>query len=150
VDAPEKNPLRHLKRPRADWGLFARAYPLVWAIRIALWLVSFQKLYSWTKAARKGKIGDQPLDSKSVYKIVWAVEAAARRVPKATCLTQALATQIMLGRRGHQTTLQLGVKKDPNGRFDAHAWIERNGLILIGFNDTFHELTRLPSLDEGS
>jgi hypothetical protein len=142
----QTNPLRHLHRTRADWSLFLRAYPLVWFIRIALWALPFPKLHAWAAKVREGKIGDRPLDPKSVYKVVWAVSAAARRVPKATCLTQALATQIMLGRRGHKTTLHFGARKDGE-RLDAHAWIEREGRILIGFNDNFRELARFPNIE---
>ena len=93
--------LRNFRRPGSDFRLFAKAYLLVWAIRIALWCLPFRVIYKWAIRVRKGRIGDVPLPGKAVYKIVWAVSAAARRVPKATCLTQALATQIMLGRRGH-------------------------------------------------
>ncbi len=141
-------PLRHFRRSSSDWRLFTRAYVLVWLIRVALWFLPFQLLYRWAIRFRKGRTGDRPLDAKSVYKIVWAVSAAARRVPKATCLTQALATQIMLGRRGHRTSLQLGIMKSQAGKFDAHAWVERNGQVLIGLNETFSKLTRLPPLEE--
>ena len=139
--------MRNLRRSRSDMNLFFRAYVLVWLIRSALWFLPFRVLYKWTVQFRKGRIGDCPLDGKSVYKVVWAVSAAARRVPKATCLTQALATQILLGRRGHRTTLQLGIMKSQAGQFDAHAWVERNGRVLIGLNDTFSQLTRLSPLE---
>jgi hypothetical protein len=140
--------VRHLRRPGSDWKLFLRASVWVWLIRIALWLLPFRKLYNWTIHFRQGRIGDRPLDARSVYKIVWAVSAAARRVPHATCLTQALASQIMLGRRGHRTSLQLGIMKSAAGKIDAHAWLEREGKVLIGLNDTFSQLTRLPPLEE--
>jgi hypothetical protein len=140
-------PLRHLRRPGSDWKLFFRAYVLVWLIRLGLWFLPFRIIYKWTVHFRQGRIGDRPLDSQSVYKVVWAVTAAARRVPQATCLTQALATQIMLGRRGHRTSLQLGIMKSHAGKFDAHAWVERKGRVLIGLNDTFSQLTRLPPLE---
>jgi hypothetical protein len=139
--------LRHFRRPGADWKLFLRASILVWLIRLALWVLPFRTLYNWTIQFRKGRIGDRPMGSADVYKVVWAVSAAARRVPKATCLTQALATQIMLGRRGHRTSLQLGIMKTQAGKFDAHAWVERNGRVLIGLNNTFSQLTRLPPLE---
>lgn len=140
-------PLRHLRRSRSDWKLFLRAYVLVWIIRLALWFLPFKVIYKWATEFRKGRIGDRPLDTQSVYKVVWAVSAAAKRVPEATCLTQALATQIMLGRRGHRASLQLGIMKTQAGKFDAHAWIERNGHVLIGLNETFSQLTRLPPLE---
>lgn len=142
------NPLRHFRRSGADWNLFLRAYAWVLLIRLALWVRPFSKIYAWATKVRTGQPGDCPLDRKAVYKVVWAISAAARRVPKATCLTQALATQIMLGRRGHRTVLQFGIQKRDGGKFDAHAWIERDGEVLIGFNDNFNELTRLPTLEQ--
>lgn len=119
-------------------------------MRVALWVFPFQKVYQWTIHFREGGIGDRPLDAKSVYKVVWAVSAAARRVPRATCLTQALATQIMLGRRGHRASLQLGIMKSEAGKMDAHAWLERNGKVLIGEDERFGRWTRLPPLDQES
>ena len=142
-----QSPFRHLRRSPSDFKLFARAYVLVWTIRLALWVLPFRTIYNWAIEFRKGRIGDRPLDADSVYKVVWAVSAAARRIPRASCLTQALATQIMLGRRGHRASLQLGIMKSQAGRFDAHAWVERNGSVLIGLNNAFSRLTRLPALD---
>jgi hypothetical protein len=117
-------------------------------IRVALWLFPFRKIYDWTIHFREGRTGDRPLDGKAVYKVVWAVSAAAKRVPRATCLTQALATQIMLGRRGHRTSLQLGLMKSAVGKVNAHAWLERDGKVLIGLDEGFERWTRLPPLDQ--
>ena len=114
---------------------------------MALWLFPFPKIYDWSILFRQARVVDVPLPASAVYKVVWAVSAAARRVPQATCLTQALATQIMLGRRGHRTTLQLGVMKSETGKMDAHAWLEREGKVLIGLSDNFDQLTRLPTLE---
>jgi len=36
--------------------------------------------------------------------LIWTVRAAARFVPRATCLTQVLAAQILLARRGVEAT----------------------------------------------
>jgi len=134
------NPLRHSRRSGADWNLFFRAYAVVGFIRLMLWMRPFPKIQSWATKAQNSRVAKSSLDSKAVYKIVWAVSAAARRIPRATCLTQALATQIMLGRRAYATDLHFGAKKNGQ-KLDAHAWIERNGNILIGFNDTFPDLT---------
>jgi hypothetical protein len=53
-------------------------------------------------------------------------------VPGATCLTQALATQIQLGRHGHKGRVHIGVALDPQDGFQAHAWIESGGVLLAG------------------
>jgi hypothetical protein len=67
-----------------------------------------------------------------VDRIAWAVSLAGRYVPRATCLTQALAMQILLKREGIAVQLHLGVAKDEQGRVTAHAWLEQDGRVLIG------------------
>jgi hypothetical protein len=52
--------------------------------------------------------------------------------PGASCLTQALAAQVLLRREGFDPKLQLGVARDEAGKFIAHAWIECDGRIVIG------------------
>jgi hypothetical protein len=61
-----------------------------------------------------------------------AVRRAARAVPRATCLPQALATVWMLAARGHAGTLRIGVKRGEAGELMAHAWVEHDGRIMIG------------------
>ena len=47
--------------------------------------------------------------------IAWAVKAASRRLPVAqTCLTEALAADVMLRRRGYDPDLRLGGQKTRN------------------------------------
>ena len=63
------------------------------AIRLGLWILSFKSLRGClTQASRKE---NEAGDSHAVDRIIWAVKATSRRVPKATCLTQALAAQVM-------------------------------------------------------
>jgi hypothetical protein len=60
-----------------------------------------------------------------------AVSAVARRIPGATCLTQALALDLLLRRRGVVARLVVGVS-NRGERFGAHAWLEYEGRVLIG------------------
>lgn len=80
-------------------------------------------------------------------RLLWAVGAAARRVmPQRPCLTQALTARILLARRGaHPTTLQIGVARSDDGSLAAHAWLERNGTILIGGGDASRTFLPLSS-----
>jgi hypothetical protein len=68
----------------------------------------------------------------SVEQIVWAVRAASRYVPGATCLTQALAAQWLLGRSGHDASVLIGVRKDDRLGFQAHAWVICGTQVVIG------------------
>jgi hypothetical protein len=51
-------------------------------------------------------------------------------VPRATCLTQALAAQVLLMRAGIESRIVLGVRNEND--FQAHAWVESQGSILLG------------------
>lgn len=62
----------------------------------------------------------------------WAITRAARFVPGASCLTQALSLQVLLARRGLGSRLCIGVRKGGQKSFEAHAWVERGGRVLIG------------------
>ncbi len=57
---------------------------------------------------------------------------ASRYVPAATCLTQSLATKVLLSRQGHQASVRIGVARSEAGQFQAHAWVESNGRVVIG------------------
>jgi hypothetical protein len=79
------------------------------------------------------KADEGPLSRRvSVEQVAWAVTAVAARVPRATCLTQALAAALLLPRYGHDATLRVGVAKDDRGRLRAHAWLESNGAAVLG------------------
>jgi hypothetical protein len=48
-------------------------------------------------------------------------------------LTQALAGQVLLAQYGYPAVVHLGVtKEEGQGTFQAHAWMESDGKIVIG------------------
>jgi len=75
-------------------------------------------------------------DAQGERELNWAVTRAARFVPGASCLTQALSLQVLLARRGLHSRLCIGVRKGAASAFEAHAWVERGGRVLIGGEDT--------------
>ena len=81
-------------------------------------------------------------------RIGWAVRQSARIVPKANCLTQALAAQYLLARSGYRSQLRLGVAKDNAGRLLAHAWLLSDGKVVVGGSSReLASFTALPDLD---
>jgi len=57
-------------------------------------------------------------------------QAAARHLPfRFNCLDQSLALLWLLGRHGQCGVLRVGVRKE-SGNFEAHAWVEANGVVL--------------------
>ena len=83
----------------------------------------------------------------SIERVAWAVAVASQYVPMATCLTQALATQVLLGWQGHAARLCIGVTHSAAGQFQAHAWVECQGRIVIGGIDAPLRFTPLPPLE---
>lgn len=113
-------------------NLFVQALLLVGAIRVGLWLLPFRMLRSLLRTIMPQQDGDPTEDWGMVKRISWAVQLASRYVPAASCLTQALATQVLLRRRGYPAHIRIGVTRDTGGALEAHAWVESQGLIVIG------------------
>jgi transglutaminase superfamily protein len=127
---------------RRDKRLLLRVLVVVAAVRVALWVLPFgtlRKLMSHFANPRGSRPAVAP------HRLVWAVTAASRRIPSATCLTQALALHLLCRRRGWPTQLQIGVARS-NGAFRAHAWVEHGGEILIGEPASPNAFTPLPSV----
>ena len=103
----------------------ARALPVVVAVRLALWCLPLERLRAFASRTRRRQEADP-------HPIVRGVATAARFVPGASCLVRALAAQILLARAGVPATLRLGIRKDPDGKFQAHAWLEWRGEPLLG------------------
>jgi hypothetical protein len=123
--------------------LLLRALSLVTLIRLGLWVIPFNPLYRFLGRFFR----TQELTDCSPDRLAWAVHASARRIPCASCLTRALALQLLLGRAGQQSSIQIGIAKDKNGKFEAHAWIEWGGRILLNTPAEIDGYSRLTSLE---
>ena len=159
---------------RRDLALSWQALALVIAVRWRLWRLPFARLQAqWRaqvqaaldEAAARGVASDaDETPDKTRIAEVWdcshAVRRTARLVPMASCLTQAMALQMMLARRGYHCDVCIGVERrtaeanggesadssshvaraNPlahgsdvaDGKFRAHAWVEWHGRVLIG------------------
>jgi Transglutaminase-like superfamily len=120
---------RWLDLPRAEKRLFLAAFWWVVTYRLALWVLPLRFVLARSRRAGKPETGQfGPAEIGLVHQ---AVGRAARYMPRATCLTRALATHTLLGRRGIQTQLRIGVVKNASGQLLAHAWLERDGVKLV-------------------
>ncbi|HEX8917868.1 MAG TPA: lasso peptide biosynthesis B2 protein, partial [Chloroflexota bacterium] len=61
-----------------------------------------------------------------------AVVGASRSIPRASCLTQAIAGRWLLASYGHPSQVHIGAARDNDGRLELHAWLDCNGTIVIG------------------
>ena len=117
--------------PPAERRLIVAAAVLLAGIRVGLWVVPFRSVHGAVRALGN-RSGSRDGSGLPVERIVWAVGAADRLVPRTTCLVRALAAQALLARRGYASQLRLGVAGGAGRAFEAHAWLERDGRVLIG------------------
>src|SRR5262245_41577638 len=108
---------RYTSLDRSRRRLVVEAAALVMLVRVGLRVLRFLTLRRLidrhvigTATTRGGAVDRAAVDS-----IRWAVAAAARRLPSATCLVQAVAADAMLRRRGIGAELRFGVRRLPSG-----------------------------------
>jgi hypothetical protein len=126
------------------WTIFLLA-----AIRIGFILLPFKALRRLlSRLARAGRAVKTVARQSDVDRIVWALSTAGRAFPTVgTCLTQALAGYLLLGRKGYRTDLRIGVTRDAKGKFLAHAWLEKEGVVVVGqIGASQKRYTPLPAL----
>jgi hypothetical protein len=119
------------------------ALPVVAVVRTALWVLPFGTLRSAIERLVRSRSPKEASPDAS-DRIAWSVGSAARVVPRATCLTQALAGELLLRRAGYPAEVRIGVAKSSTGKLEAHAWVESDGRIVIGDHD-LHRFTTLGS-----
>jgi hypothetical protein len=111
----------------ADLILALLTIALTACVRTALWTVHFRTLKRTVDACHPfslftGRYTD--------IQIGRSVRLASRYVPHATCLTQALTAQMLLNWAGIEAKTLIGVRR--NEKFEAHAWVECGGRVLVG------------------
>ncbi len=127
-----------------DRRLLFRAALLVAFARMGLWvlpLATVRRLASKTKASKRLRATSSP------ERVAWAVRSGSRVVPHATCLVQAIAAQTLLTQFGIESQLHIGVALGDQQQFQAHAWVEQAGRIIIGGAQS-ENYTPLLSLDQ--
>jgi hypothetical protein len=127
------SPFRKLARLDATQrALLMEASCVVPLVRVALSLLPFRVVHRAIAAATRKLHRSTSSTSRTPERITWAVAVVAARVPRASCLTQALAATLLLVRHGHAATLRLGVAKNDDGTLRAHAWLESGGRAILG------------------
>jgi hypothetical protein len=73
---------------------------------------------------------------------------AQRAMPwRTTCLHLAAALRLLLAERGIASDLRFGVRNE-RGTFNAHAWLECDGRVLVGGSDVYQQYAPFPAASE--
>jgi hypothetical protein len=115
-------------------------------VRVALGLMPFYMILNILQKIRMVVKHDTMQKQPWVY--AWAIRATSPYVPGSRCLCQALAGQVLLALKGFSTELRIGVQKSDSSGLKAHAWLERQGMILIGCLPELADFKPLPDIPE--
>jgi hypothetical protein len=133
MSAPMRKAAKFFALTPPDRALVLRTLAPLIAMRAAIWTLTFARVNRIANAMSRPMRIDASGVRPSPDRIAWAVGVASRVVPRGdNCLVRALATGIMLRRYGHPSELKIGVMKPAGGRFEAHAWLESGGSVVIG------------------
>lgn len=134
---------KFFRRPPAERRLFLTASLLLAVVRLSLWLRGYPATARLLARLEKPGRGA----AATAEQIRWAVATAAAYVPGGTCLVQAMAGSLLCRRAGIAADVCIGVGHDPERGFEAHAWLESDGRILLG-EDESERFTPLTTLGE--
>jgi hypothetical protein len=115
------------------------------AIALLLYALGYKKTKSLlsrfmpTSASLHMPQGDEMVIAHNLARIIHI--AARHNIYKTNCLKQSLLLWLLLGRRSLSSEIRIGMQKDSNCQFNAHAWVECNGEPLIDSRDTINRFS---------
>lgn len=119
--------------PASTWVRLAAVLPGVLSARVALWVLPYRKVQILFEPTRPEAPTRPPSYVHETARVAgWVGRTFLGDKP---CLAQALAARWLLGRAGYETDLKIGAAIE-NGEFRAHAWLERNGRVILGGRDS--------------
>ena len=138
------------RQPWQNWWMLFRAGGLTVLVRASLAVFSLKRVTRGLRRTADGLPHWSPPTSTYRRRAVWAARVAGRRLlPEGPCLTQALVLQYLLRRRGDESSqLHIGVAKQDDEGLRAHAWVERDGRVLIGGADAPEKYERLGNISQ--
>jgi Transglutaminase-like superfamily len=110
-----------------DKWLISAAFILLWLVRLALWLLGYNRM-----TRRLTLAAHRPAPpARLALRVAESIRLASRLTVRPTCLVQAVAAKWLLVLRGYSAQVHIGVRKG-NGAFEAHAWLVSDNRIVLG------------------
>jgi len=115
-------------------SLLLRGLVLLGLTAVALRLIGFRLWHSLLARLSAGEPAAPGIDAQECLERASLtgrmVRAAAQKgLRRTNCLEQSLVVWWLLRRQGISCELRIGARKQ-DGRFEAHAWVERSGVVL--------------------
>lgn len=127
---------RFFARRFSDNLFLFRSWLMLWVVSISLRLMHYRK-------CRKIFSHELARTHWSPESIGWAVTTGARYVPGAKCLAQAIVAEALLLQSGFPAHIQVGVTKPGESRLRAHAWVQCEGVVVVGEDERNKEYAEI-------
>jgi len=133
--------------PPLGWRVLGISLVLLPVIDVSLRIRGYARtrtsILAWS-GRQRSRLAADAVDAFATT-VAQAVSIAGRRsIWPTTCLRQALLVEALLARRGIASELRIGVRNLATTGFGAHAWVERDGRVLIGGDDAASQHLPLP------
>lgn len=132
------------RAPKAPlpWTLYLHALCVIIVVRLSLTFLGYKRLEKFLPPPTPRKPSRF-----TPWQIAWSVRRTAIYIPFASCLTQAISLQYLLGRRGEPSCMYVGVAPTEGGRFAAHAWLMWDDQVIIGGNKELRDFSVIARLE---
>lgn len=137
--------VKFFRLPHHDKVVFFQAVQLLFIWRLRLYFQNFKAAihHNGVECTRLFATRTTHIPAQRISALL---NAAGKIIPFTTCLSKALAGQILFNSYGHTTRLHIGVEKNNEGSLKAHAWLTLDGELLIGYVDNIKDYQELPPL----
>lgn len=122
-----------LKASKSDKALLLRAWGVLWLFRLGLWFLPFRYMRRFIDNTNRMNHKTLRGEATSADRLAGSVIHASRCVAGGqNCLLRAMSLHYILQRGGYSSELHIGVNRPEEGGLAAHAWVENEGIVLIG------------------
>ena len=124
---------RFLRIPWAEKWLQINVIFTLGVIKLGLLLIPFRYLYHLAARFSRPKSVRGTPDTIPLEEIITVIHRASQRFLGAnSCFPQALTGKVLLERHGYPVQIRLGVRQAEQGKLIAHAWVEKDGKVILG------------------
>jgi hypothetical protein len=134
-----------LRLHKIERQLLIQTFILLGLIILGLRWLPFQKILDILANISQAFSRQQPSTIR-LEQIVHAVELSSNYMPgEVLCLPRALTMQVLMRHQGYAPQFRIGVAKGKEGNLEAHAWVEYQGNVVMGYMSDLSRYTPLPS-----
>ena len=129
---------KFFRLPFPEKLLIIKTFTLLLSMRAGFLFFRYETLKKFLTSSPAKNLSVQKKSKLPKEKLVWAVEAVGNFfLFLDNCLIKAMVLEFLLRSQGYTAELCIGVQKGSEKKLEAHAWIESDGVIVMGGQPAF-------------